>query len=552
MENFGENLLPALQQRLPSLLMALGILIVGWLVALAIAALVRAVLRRTSLDNKIAGWFSAGSDKPVDIEQIVSRIVFWVLMLMVLVAFFQALGMTLVTEPLNSFLNQIFTFLPRLISAAVLMLIAWLVASGLRFAVRKVMNQFDVDRRLGDSVRDPEPENLDATIAIGTPPATAPRADAAARDPLAPPPRPSTATKPVSQTVAETVYWLVFLLFLPAILDALALEGLMAPVVNLLDEVMAFLPNLLAAALILVVGWFVAKIIRRIVTNLLAAAGADRLAVRVGVDRALGTKTLSGVIGVVVYVLVLVPVLVSALNALDLEAVTTPASEMLNQLLAAIPNIFAAALVLILAFIVGKIVAGLASNLLQAVGFDRALSKVGFGSQATTESRKPSEIAGTIVLVAIMLFATIEALELLGFGALSILVASLTVFLGKVILALAILWLGLYLGNLAAETVRSSATSQSNLLATVARAAIVVLAGFMALEQVGVAESIINLAFGLLLGAVAVAAAIAFGIGGRDQASRYLSRWLSKAEAGAGTPPAASPPSPPPAEPSPR
>ena len=148
-------------------------------------------------------------------------------------------------------------------------------------------------------------------------------------------------------------------------MGALALEGLLAPVQGLTDRVLGFLPSIFAAALIFVVGWFVARLVQRIVSNLLAAAGIDRLSARVGLDSALGANTLSSLLGLVVYVLILVPVLISALNALQLEAITGPASQMLAQILDAIPGLFAGGLLFTLAFFVGKLVSGLVVNLLR-------------------------------------------------------------------------------------------------------------------------------------------------------------------------------------------
>ena len=106
------------------------------------------------------------------------------------------------------------------------------------------------------------------------------------------------------------------------------------------------------------------------------------------------------------------------------------------------------------------------------------------------------------------------------------LVAEFTVFAGQVILGLIVFSIGLYLANLAAKTVRASGTTQAGLLALAARISILVLAGAMSLRQMGLANEIINLAFGLLLGAIAVAVALAFGLGGREVAARELEEWL--------------------------
>ncbi|MFM2080110.1 MAG: hypothetical protein RLZZ219_792, partial [Cyanobacteriota bacterium] len=85
---------------------------------------------------------------------------------------------------------------------------------------------------------------------------------------------------------------------------------------------------------------------------------------------------------------------------------------------------------------------------------------------------------------------------------------------------------GLYLANLAAGLLRSSGSQQGALLAQICRVAIVAFSGAMALQQIGVAPSIVNLAFGLLLGAIAVAAALAFGLGGRDVAAEQWRAWM--------------------------
>ncbi len=245
-----------------------------------------------------------------------------------------------------------------------------------------------------------------------------------------------------------------------------------------------------------------------------------------GLAPVLGEQRLSGLLGLVVYVLILIPVLIAAFNALALEAITRPASNMLNAILEAIPAIFAATLVVVIAYVVGRVAAGLITNLLTGVGFNVVLTRLGLGKEPAEGERTPSEIVGYLVLVAIMLFAAIEASRLLGFVLLADLVAQFTAFAGQVILGLIIFAIGLYLANLAAKTVRASGVAQAGLLAMAARVSILALAGAMALRQMGLANEIINLAFGLLLGAIAVAVALAFGLGGRELAARELEEWL--------------------------
>ena len=502
MQATANQILASLGAYVPNFIAALAILLFGWLLALILSAIVRGGLRRTTLDERLAGWL-AGDDaaRGVKVEEWAGKIVYYLVLVFVLIAFFQVLGLTAVTEPLNQLLIQVLQYLPQLLGAGLLLLVAWIVATVLRLVVTRVLAAARFDERVGSQVEETEPRQV-----------------------------------PLSRTIGETVYWLVFLLFLPAILSALALQGLLLPVQGMVDEILGFLPNLFAAGLILLVGWFVARIVSRIVTNLLAAVGVDRLSERVGLTSALGQMRLSGIVGLLVYVLILIPVIVASLNALGLEAVTQPVSNMLNALLAALPNIFAAVLLLVLAYVVGRVVAGLVSSLLAAVGFNRVPARLGLGRAAAVGVRTPSQVVGAVVLAAIMLFASMEAARLLGFGLLADLIARFTVFASQVVLGLIVFAIGLYLAGLAAEAVRASGVSQAGVLALAARIAIIVLAGAMALGEMGVAQEIVNLAFGLLLGAVAVAAALAFGLGGRDFASRQLENWRRSLE-GDGPPP---------------
>ncbi len=99
------------------------------------------------------------------------------------------------------------------------------------------------------------------------------------------------------------------------------------------------------------------------------------------------------------------------------------------------------------------------------------------------------------------------------------------VFGGRVVLGLVILGVGMYLAGVAYNTVSASSASQARIMANGARLAILILTGAMALREMGLANEIINLAFGMTVGAIAVAIALAFGLGGRDVAARQVEEW---------------------------
>jgi Mechanosensitive ion channel, conserved TM helix len=474
----------------PHLISALIVLIVGWIVALIIASLVKKGLSRTGWGKKIAN--KMGDDaKNVDPDTWISRIVYYILLVFVVIAVLEVLGLTAIVDPLNQMLTEILAYAPRILGGLIIAVIAWIVAVVARKIVASALKAFKVDESVGSQTGLEQKQ------------------------------------VPLSNSVAEAVYWFVWLLFLPMILDALGVGGILAPIQLMLSKILVFLPNLIAALIILVVGWFIAKIIRRIVTNLLVALGSERFSERIGLSKVLGKQGLGGIIGLIVFILVLIPVLIATLQALAIDAVTQPISNMLNQLLNALPLLFGAALVLIIAYVLGKVVGELVANLLEGLGFDRILVHLGLGKEPVEVEgqRSPSEIVGYLAFVVIMLFALIEASQMLNFTLLADIITGFTIFAGRVVLGLIIFAIGIFLANLASRIITTSGMSEAKLLSLAARIAILVFAGAMALLEMGVADQIISLAFGLLLGAIAIAFAVAFGLGGREAAAQEIEKW---------------------------
>ncbi len=496
MNNLFNEISSMIGMYVPNILGALAILIIGWIVASLVAMGIRELLKRTSLDNALASKL-AGEDegKAFEIEKWISKSVFWLIMAFVLVAFFEALNLTIITEPLNKLLSRIFSYAPQILGAGILFIVAWLIATIVRKLIVVSLKATKIDEKLESSAASEGAKQI-----------------------------------PLSKSLGDIAYWLVFLLFLPGILGALELGGILEPVQSMLNKILDFLPNVLTAGIILLIGWFVAKIIRQIVTGLLSAVGIDRLSERVGLSSVLGDKNLSGLTGLVVYILVLIPIVIASLNTLKLDAITYPASNMLNQTLDAIPKIFAAAVILILSYVIAKILAGFVENLLSGLGFDKIFVQLGLTKEVKEDTKSPSKLVGYIVLVAMMLFAFTEAFETLGFEMLSKLVAEFTVLGGHILLGLIIFMLGLFFASIASEAVKSSGVSNAKFLATLTRVAILVFAGAMGLRYMGLANEIIVIAFSFLLGSVAVAAAIAFGIGGKEIAAQKLKQWSGKIE----------------------
>lgn len=498
-----------------NLIWAVGILLLGLIVATLVSSVIGGLLKKTNIDNKMAAWVTGRPDSTESppVEKWVATSVFWIILIFFLVAFFNRLNLTAVSQPLNTFLDQIAAFLPKFAGALIWLGIAWVLATVAKLAVSRAMRAFGLDERLNQQVG-------------GTP----------GESPLL-----------LSETVANALYWFIFLLFLPLILESLQLSQALLPVQNLLNQILAAIPKILEAVLIGAVGWLLAQVVRRIVTNLLAATGADSVGARFGISRTNGGQSLSWIVGTIVYILILIPTAIAALNALDIQAISQPAIAMLNTILGAIPNIFTAAIILVVAYILGRWISDLVINILTGIGFNNVFSWLGVPAkpplsiaqnqldpdatvlQAEPEipSRTPSEFVGIVVQVGIILFAVVAATDVLRIPALTAIVSGIVLVAGRVLSGLIVFAIGLYLANLAFSLIASSGTRQARLLGQTARIAIIAFVLALALQQMGIASDIVNLAFGLLLGAIAVGIALAFGLGGRDIASEQIREWLA-------------------------
>ncbi len=460
------------------------ILLITWLAAMIVRWLIRKLLGATDIDNRIARSMGGSSD--IKIEQIIAQVAGVIVWIMGIIAVLTYLDLDTVAGPLQSSIDTIFSYLPKLGGALVLGVIAYIVATLVKMLITRGADAINLDKRIN---------SLDAEAI------------------------PSSRTS-VGQSLATAGFWLIILLFLPMILDALDAQGLVAPLQEMLNEFLGFLPNVLGAAIIGLIGWFIARIVRQVITSLMRAANIDRFARDAGLS-----ISLTDLVGTLIYTVILLLVIVQALNALQIEAISEPATNMINLIFDALPRIFGAVLVLGISYIIARLVAGLVTSLLQSAGFDGLVDRLGVRLN-DENGRTPSEYAGWIVLVGFMLLATLAATDMLGFQELSNIVNEFVGFAGQVLLGIVVFGIGIWLANFAYDIATDAGLSDfvSNLI----RAAVMVLVGAMALERMGIGSDIVQLAFGIGLGAIGVAAALAFGLGSRDIAGREVERFVSK------------------------
>ncbi len=369
---------------------------------------------------------------------------------------------------------------------------------------------------------------------------------------------PQSGGQSIGVELGRLAYWLVWLVGLIAALQPLGLAQVFTPVTNLTNEVFAFLPRLLGAGLFFFAGLVLARIVRHVIEAGLGAMNIERLLSRAGlsvgdvplaVDEtgvaqegvAPARSSIARAVGMTVFAVIVIYAAIAALGILKIEAIAGPATAMLTSIALAIPQVLGALLILTIAFLIGRLVKTLIETVLPTFGFDTTVRTLGM----MPASANPSRIVGTITMTAILIVGLMEAARMVGGDATAALLFQITELGGKVIFGTVIIVAGLFLARILSALVGSS-TGEAGYAQTVVKYAIIALFTAIGLTFMGLADQIVMMAFGLILGSAAVATAIAFGLGGRDAAARILDQWAEDQAPPARLPPPRLRKSPPP------
>ena len=335
-------------------------------------------------------------------------------------------------------------------------------------------------------------------------------------------------------TVASLIVWLVGIM---AALSFLGIGQILEPVATLTTGIFEFLPRLIGAGLIFFVGLIVARMARELVETLVGAANLEGLTGKLGISgsgeslaaagasgKPAGSKaSIARAAGIVVFSLIIIPVAIAAFQVLGIDAISRPSIAMLNQILAAIPHILSAALWIGIAFLAGRLLKSVIEGVLPATGFDTAVRSTGI----VPAPAAPSRIVGTIVLAAVVLSAAIEAARQLGGTTIAGFLVEITALGGRILFGSLIIAAGVFLARFLSGLV--SSVGEGAFGRTLMRYGIIALATAIGLRFMGLANEIVILAFGLILGSAALAASLAFGLGGRRPAERVLDSYASRA-----------------------
>jgi len=332
----------------------------------------------------------------------------------------------------------------------------------------------------------------------------------------------------IGAAFGKAVFWLAILYTLYLALSRLDMGSSFGPVENLLDSITSFVPSLLGAGLILVIGFAIAKVAGIATTSVLEAAQVDNLAARSGMTDATGSKgSLAKALGTLVFVMIIIPVLVGAISALGIEEISVPLSNMLNGFLEYIPELVSAAVILALTIFIGRFASNFLSNFLPTLGFDNSINAIMSLDDGAGLKTSPSKAAGYLVFLITLVIGVSAAVDVLANESLSEAFGAVQQFGGQLLRAAVLIMIGVFLANLVGRFMGSVINPK---IASFVKYTAMVLFIFLGLSTLDPEGQIIPVAFSAFVISAAVAAAIAFGLGGRDWASKVLNKAVPPAD----------------------
>ena len=512
---------------IPTFLTAVAFLLAAWVVGSLLGFLVRKALSLTDVDDSIARQLGIDhllerpGKKPISLEHLVAGGVKGVVILIGIVAFFETLDLEMVARPLQGILNKIGSAIPQILLAFLIIILYLAAAAAARLGLTKLLESLDFDARAKSVL-----------------PAREIRGEV-----LGP-----------SAIAGRVLFYVILLFGVPPFLGALGQDALVAPLTKMFEKVLSFAPQVAAAVLLVLIAKVVATIIRELVTNLAAAAGADEIPKRWQVHRVLGQRRVSTVAGTVAYVVVIVPLLVQAVDTLQIAAVSEPVNLVMVRTISFVPHLLGALIVTSIGYVVARVLENLLVSLLSSVGFDALPAKFGFswssGARSATRDLKretgpngddpsrsaddldgsaeanadtPSRLAGSILVGIIMLLTIEQALAVAKLTTLAEMLGRLVAYLPNLTIGVAIMLVSVRLAGIVSDLLARVALEQAtDLVCAVGRASVLFLGFSMGLHQLGVAEHVITAAVTCTLGGAALALGIALGLGGRDRAKLYI------------------------------
>lgn len=349
----------------------------------------------------------------------------------------------------------------------------------------------------------------------------------------------------ISKFIGKLIYYLLMVIVLMATLSMMGVSGeVLSPLNEMTKKFFVAIPDILAAGIITYVGYFLAKIVSGIVemsgdkiraslpsfSKLPEKDEFDKKLAEVNQDiehisAAAKNIDVVKILKNIAFIFVFIPILIIALEKLNMQVITAPATNMLDTFINAIPSIVYASIILLAAVVGGRFLTRLLNDLLSSFKLNNLVQNLYLNN--VLGNTDMVRVITNLAYIFIIYIGIEEAAKQLQLIEVVDILREVLAVAGKILFGLLIL----ALGNVVANFVTNMFLKNKNanrFLAVIIRGAIIVIFLAMGLHAMGIANNIIELAFGLSLGAIAVAFALSFGLGGRDAAGHEVKNFFSR------------------------
>lgn len=363
------------------------------------------------------------------------------------------------------------------ISAVLIIIIGWIIAGLLKSLVKKITNKTGLGKKLSSN-----------NVNFG-------------------------------DILAKVVFFLVMIFVFMLALDKLGMSSVLEPVKGLLNGFTSFIPNIVGACLVAYIGYMLALIVSELVG--LSGATIQRFAPKLKLPENINLVT---ILKKLVFIFIFIPLLISAFDILNLEAVSDPATNMLESFFSAIPKVLVATVIMIVFVVGGRFLSGLLKDLLDSLNLNEILKSAHLDS--LFGNTNVEKLLANIVYAFILLFGIVTAIEKLEFEALTEIIDTVVTIAGNIVFGLVILGIGNWVSNIAYTNFIKK--DDNKFVGGIIKVAILAIFLAIGLNRMGIADDIINLAFGITLGAVALTVVLSFGLGGKEAAGKQMEKILNK------------------------
>lgn len=484
-------------------ILAIIIFVAGWIVAKILSKILKQILITSDIDTKIAKLFGVeakiekGQEAKKQIAVVIEKIFYVLLVLVALLFALQMLGDEVISGILKAIFEKIGVALPDVLKAFLILAIAWAIAFVVRFVIVGGLSKIRLWERLSPLFPEGEGKSLEK----------------------------------LNENIGSVVFYLIILVALMPFFEALKMSSLVSPLKAMFDKVFAYIPNLLTGAIIIVFGFFVARLVEKIVSGFAESAGINRYIESLPFDTVLKSLDFAKMAGTLAFLFIMVPIVAVAFEAMQIQILTTVLGTFMNKFAAALPNVIAGFFLFILGLVVGRFVGDITAKVLFDLGLDKLLLSIGAENLEKKLSKRETKfslakIGGNLVAIVVILLFLMEALELMHFSLLASAIDKLILYLPHILVAFVLIALGFYLAKILEDLVRKSFSAdqafEADLIGLGLRYGVIVFAFFMAFDQLKIAHTIVTSAFVILLGTVGLAFALAFGLGGQGFAQDYI------------------------------